>query len=698
MMSSQHSGVKIPGMAYMGLSFAPWIVYWVLCGLGFKLGILLSFILSLVLVVPMKKLKSFNLMDLASLIYFSLASVAAYIFNLEFFVEQSGFTGYFALFLMAAFSLVIKQPFTFKVAKKDWPESYWREKSFLLINYVISLVWMLIFMVNAILFLVARAPYSVVLSNLLVVSGIAFSVVFPAKAPIYFVVREYVKPFERFDWRVDVNPQRVKSEDEYDVIIVGAGIGGLSCGALLAKRGYKVLVLEQHYQVGGYCSSFERKGFTFNTGVEDVSGLYENGTISLFLRRLGLSREQLFVMNTVRYIFKGRSIEVKNPDEFIRLLSEAFPHEKERINAFFEDARRAYAECFSDAKIYGVPLPAELIAKVFGVKKLVSYPREHPHFYDWMSKSFKQKLDEYFSDEELKELLCACLGYVGTKLEETPASAALTACVSYYLYGGYFPVGGAQNYANTLRDFIEKHGGRVLVKHKVGKILVEKGEVKGVKVGEKIFKSPIVVSNVNAKTTFLELVGEENLDKNFVNYIKGLKMSPSCFMVFLGVDVDLSNYPTLIKNLDEGYEVVINSNADPSLAPKGKASITILTGANYQDFPTRGTEEYSKKKSEFAKMLIQKVEKVIPGLSKHIIVQDAATPKTFERYTSMPEGAIYAFDQSIGIKRPYFKTPIKGLYLVGASTFPGGGIEAVTISGIICANDIHSWKQDNHSL
>jgi all-trans-retinol 13,14-reductase len=156
--------------------------------------------------------------------------------------------------------------------------------------------------------------------------------------------------------------------------------------------------------------------------------------------------------------------------------------------------------------------------------------------------------------------------------------------------------------------------------------------------------------------------------------------------------MDLSNYPTIIKNMDEYYNIVINSNADSSLAPKDKASITILTGADYRDFPERGTKEYSKIKMEMAEMLIQKAEKVLPDLSKHIIVQDAATPKTFKRYTSMPEGALYVFDQSIGVKRPYFKTPIKGLYLASASTLPGGGIEAVVISGMICANDICNWK------
>tara|TARA_B100002003_G_C13694048_1_gene349546 strand:- start:119 stop:469 length:351 start_codon:yes stop_codon:yes gene_type:complete len=98
------------------------------------------------------------------------------------------------------------------------------------------------------------------------------------------------------------------------------------------------------------------------------------------------------------------------------------------------------------------------------------------------------------------------------------------------------------------------------------------------------------------------------------------------------------------------------------------------------------------KKKRVIKDLVEKAEKIIPNLSKHIIVQEVATPLTIEKYTSMPEGALYSFDQSIETQRPYFKTPVKGLYLVGSSTFPGAGIEGVTISGIICANAICGWK------
>jgi all-trans-retinol 13,14-reductase len=678
---------KIPGMLYILVSFIPWIVYWVMCGTGNRLGVSIALLISLILIVPQIRKRDFNLMDITSALYFGVATIATFAFNTNIFVEQNGFLGYAVLFLMAVISVAIKQPYTFQVAKKDYPQSYWKDRSFLLVNNLITIVWAGIFLLSAMIFLFLSMPFTVILSNILIGFGIVFSIIFPFKAPAYFTSKD----FKKYDWHIEVNPQKPKLDDEYDVIIVGSGIGGLTCGALLSKRGYKVLVLEQHSQVGGYCSSFKRNGFTFNTGVEDVSGLWEKGPITYFLQKVGLKKEDLFVRNTTKYIFKGNEISVHNLEEFIEVLSNMFPDEKEHITAFFDEAQMAYTECYKDAETYGVPLPAELIVKVFGDKALLNYPREHPHFYDWMSNSFKHKLDEFFKNEDLKTLLYALLGYVGTTPEKTPAGSALTACVSYYLYGGYFPKGGAQKFADSLKKVIEINGGKVLANSKVEKILVEDGNAHGVKVGDRKFISPVVVSNVNARTTFLDLVGENNLDKNFLDYIKGLKMSSSSFMTFLGVDMDLSNYSTLIKNLDEDYEVVINSNADPTLAKKGMASVTILTGANYYDFPEQGTEEYLNKKKVMSEALIKKAEDVIPNLGKHIVVEDAATPKTFESYTSMPEGALYAFDQSIGTKRPYFKTPIKGLYLSSASTFPGGGIEAVVISGMICANDICNW-------
>lgn len=629
-------------------------------------------------------------MDVTSVIYFAIASVGTFALDLRVFMEHSGCLGYFTLFLMALGSLVGKQPFTLQVSRRDYPQVYWEDRSFLTINNVITSAWATVFVSNSLIFLLIDWPLTVIFSNILIALGIAFSIVFPLKAPAYLLTRK----LKRYSWESEVNHAKRNQENEYDVIIIGSGIGGLSCGALLSKRGYKVLVLEHHYQVGGYCSSFKRKGFIFNCGVEDVSGLWQRGPLTYLLKELGLAPGDLFVRNTVRYILKGTQIDV--PDSlmgFIDVLSGMFPSEKKSLYAFFEDAQKAYEECYREAGVYGTPLPPELLVRAFGEKKLLDYPGEHPHFYDWMTKTYQQKLDQYFKDEHLKSFLSALLGYIGTEPDKTLASNALVACVGFYIHGGYFPKGSAQRFANSLKEVIEHHGGQVLTRHKVNRILVDKKRARGVQARGMLFSSPVVVSNANARTTFLELVGEKDLDRKYIEYIAGLKMSISCFMVFLGIDTELVGYPTLIKNLDDGYDIVINSNADPSLAPKGKASLTIIRDASYYDFPERGTQAYLEKKEKYTRALLRKAERVIPNLSQCIIVQDAATPRTFERYTFMPEGAIYAFDQSIGTERPYFRTPIKGLYLVGASTFPGGGIEAVVISGMICANEICGWKR-----
>jgi all-trans-retinol 13,14-reductase len=255
------------------------------------LGIAVPFVISLLLMIPQASRRNLNFMDLVSALYFSLATVGTFIFNLNTFMENSHFLGYSVLFLMALSSLIVKQPYTLQVSRRDYPEVYWKDRTFLAINNIITAVWAWIFLVNASIFLLLRMPLTLILSNLLIALGIAFSIFFPLKAPSYFVSKE----FKKYDSKIEVDPKRPKGEDEYDAIIVGSGIGGLTCGALLSKRGYKVLVLEQHHQVGGYCSSFKRGGFVFNAGVEDVSGLWERGPITYLLRELGLKRDDLFV-------------------------------------------------------------------------------------------------------------------------------------------------------------------------------------------------------------------------------------------------------------------------------------------------------------------------------------------------------------------------------------------------------------------
>jgi len=165
--------------------------------------------------------------------------------------------------------------------------------------------------------------------------------------------------------------------------------------------------------------------------------------------------------------------------------------------------------------------------------------------------------------------------------------------------------------------------------------------------------------------------------------------------VYAGIDADLSAYPSLIENMDGDFRILINSNVEPRLAPRGRSSLTLIAPMGYRDFPPRDERDYDDRKRQFAALLLRKATEVIPGLSDRVVVLDAATPRTLESYTSIPEGALYGFDQSVGSRRPHFRAPIKGLYFAGASTFPGAGIESVVMSGTICANDIAGWGRES---
>jgi len=679
---------RCPGGLWITLLFAPWIAYWVLCGYGHVVGVLVGLVLSVVIYVASADRRS--VMASTTLCYFALASALTFGVKSPLFVERSGLLGYSVLCAMCFASLALKRPYTYEVSKRDYPEVYWSTPEFFKVNAILTAAWGLIFLVCALLH---TLPLPLRLSSHgLIAVGIILSALFP-RAYVGWSTRRLVPPYAR--WRPPAGAR--------EVLIVGAGIGGLSCGALLAKRGYRVTVLEQHYRVGGYCTSFRRGGFTFDAGVESVSGLGPRGPVRWLLSQLGYEPEEIFVRTREAYVVGGRWVHLPNKlDELVGMLCELYPDEAGAVRRFFSEVEAAYREMYKEVELVGAPLPQPLLAEALGPEYLFRYPAEHPTFYRLMSSdtTLRDLLDSYFEDGELKTLLSILAeAYLGTKAEETSAASALP-IFGYYIDGGYYPKGGSQKLADLLAKVIEDHGGEVLTGCRVERVLVEGGSVRGVVADGRLFEAPIVVLDTNAMN-LPDLVGEENLPKGYVEHLRSLKPSVTAFVVYLGVEMDLSGYPPLMKSVDEGIGIVISSNLDPSLAPEGHACvnvITIMPPEAYDAFGERGTPEYRIRKRSFADELIGKADKLIPGLREHIVVRDAATPKTFERYTLNPRGAIYGLDQSAGApERPYFKTPIKGLYLVGASTFPGGGVEAVVISGIIAANDVSGWPPAERS-
>ena len=481
---------------------------------------------------------------------------------------------------------------------------------------------------------------------------------------------------------------------DYDAIVVGSGLGGLACAALLSNRGYKVLVLEHHYQVGGYAGSFKRHGFIFNNGAGLITGLWENGPLDRLAKEAGLKTDDFFMPHRTgpRYIINGESYSFPNGFSGVTaMLGEMYPGEKKNIDAFMDGAQQALEGFFPYADIRKVSFPDDPDPQTFQNEKLQGICVGNSDFHDWISASVAEKLDEYFDNPDLISFLNLNMNYHGLPPEETSAFILLRS-YSYFRYGYHFTKGGMQRFCNALADKIKANGSEVLLKLRVDNILIDDGQAAGVLVGDKIFRSPIVVSNAHALNTFLQLVDSAQLTTAYIDYIKGLKPSNSSVMVFLGLDMDLSGFPSEIHQVDQGYVASVDSGRASGAVPEGKSAITMFRSADWEDFPERGTPDYTRVKKEAVDSLIHKAESLFPGLSDKIIVQDAATPKTLARYTLSPRGSGEGLENKIDTVMPAIKTPIRDLYQIGATVFPGAGLELAAISGMICANGIGYWQ------
>ncbi|HIH97864.1 MAG TPA: NAD(P)/FAD-dependent oxidoreductase [Thermoplasmata archaeon] len=468
--------------------------------------------------------------------------------------------------------------------------------------------------------------------------------------------------------------QEIKKE--YDVIIIGAGIGGLTCGSYLAKAGKKVLICEQHSKPGGYCTSFKRDGFTFEASIHWLSGLGKGEFIYKILEELEIQDKIEFIRFDPVYRLIGRDFELILSSDLAKFeedLVNMFPAEREHIHKFI-------SKCVNIAKH---PL------------KMLRY----------LKKTNEEIIAPLFRDQKLKKILYRLM----------PPNYSLSNQIGMVSKGDYrYPKKGtSQALSNLLAETYQANGGDLSLNMVVNKILIENGVARGVELanGEQI-KASYVISNGDARLTFLKLVGKEWLDEEFVKELKR-EVCASLFLVSLGVNMDLKEkfggeMIHYIPDLDEletsdpskcPIEIIIYSNRDLSLAPPGKSTVAIAAGIPYDYMNNWNTENgergeaYRKLKEEVADQLIKTAGNVIPRLSEHIACKDIATPLTYERYTLNSKGSMMGWDPTPENMSKMFKTrkqdtPIKNLYQVGHWTFPGGGAPTVMISGKNCAKQI----------
>jgi phytoene dehydrogenase-like protein len=503
-------------------------------------------------------------------------------------------------------------------------------------------------------------------------------------------------------------------EGQFDAVIIGSGLGGLSCAAAFARQGFRPLVLEKHDKPGGYATSFKRPGgYEFDVSLHSTTVGERNGLHNLIPGFPEISEVEFVPHpNLYRAIFPDQDIRVpqKNLPGYIALLTKSFPAEAEGIRALFSEMGELTREinAFSSNK---------------GQVDMMRVPLDYPQLFRFSGSTWGQIIDAKIKDAKLSAMISSLWGYYGLPPSKLASIYYALPTYSYMTEGGYYPKGRSQTISNAMVGFIEARGGKVLLNTKVDRILVKDETAYGVRVsGGREYKGKVVVSNANAYDTFHTMLDpkDEHL-KDYLARMDGFSASLSTFLIFLGLKGDLvreigvtdteimqfSGYDmeaayrgALNADLSNpGFGLTLYDNLFPGYSPKGKNTVSLIMLQGYDhwkayenDYWKGNKEAYRAEKKRMADLLIRQAEKfVLPGLSKAIEVEEIATPLTNVRFTGNYRGAIYGWDQTLDNSNPRrlpHVTPIKNLYLSGAWTAPGGGYGAVIPGGLECFGEI----------
>ena len=504
-----------------------------------------------------------------------------------------------------------------------------------------------------------------------------------------------------------------RSEDEVDAVIIGAGLGGLSCGAAFARQGFKPLVLEHHSIPGGYATTFKRPGgFVFDVSLHSTVVGERNGIHNL-IPGFPEIKDVKFVPHPSLYraIFPDYDFRVpqKNLKKYIEMLVSHFPDEKQGIEGIFEDME-------------GLATDINKYSQAGSQVDMSTFPQEFPYLFKSFNKTWGAMVDTRIKNPKLKAIISSLWGYYGLPPSKLSSYYYALPTISYLKEGGYYPIGRSQKISDALVKFIKDRGGKVKLKTRAEKILTKDHSAYGVRTEDGTeFKGKVVVSNANAYDTFLKMMDETDHLKDYLARFEEYSVSLSCFQVFLGLKKDLVGESGLEDSeiffspsydddaaykafLDadmenSGYGIMLYDNVYKGYSPEGKNTVIIFVLQGYKhwekyeaDYRRGNKKEYRAEKERMADILIKKVEEsVLPGLSEAVEVKEIGTPLTNWRYTRNYRGAIYGWDQTMnntGPNRVPHATPIKNLYLAGAWTQPGHGYGAVIPSGLQCFAEI----------
>ncbi len=498
------------------------------------------------------------------------------------------------------------------------------------------------------------------------------------------------------------------NKSRFDVIVIGAGLSGLTAAALLAKRGLTVRILEQHYQPGGSCGAFRRNGATFDQGTAMLYGFGSKGFNAHRYVMNELEEPIEVIKHEMLYCLKYDGIPIhfhSDMNSYFKELEQLFNQEEmNQIKAFYRYIGRLYHKVLSANPV--CIAPSEIDPKV-GLKMLMKHPLNQLIMLRLIRKSAGDIVRPFVKSERVINYLNKLTStYCYTTVDETPAIMAATMFMDNHFGGCYYPVGSTQQLPGKLEKSLEKYGGRIFYRHNVKEILFEGNKVYGVLAstpkGEKEFHADAIIYGGTAWDLYGKMIPKKITDRETREWAKSFVPTYSSVVLYCLVDEEiipdgtqaiqmLADNPLAID--EKEITLYIFSLADPSICPPGTHTVMAI-GPSLRDWPSPINPDYKDRAYEAAKeveteRILSTLEKHYPGFRNALHYHTLATPTTIERFTLKPGGSVTGPKHCMGqelLKRPHASTKWENLFMCGESTVMGTGSPSVTISGISAAD------------
>jgi prolycopene isomerase len=499
----------------------------------------------------------------------------------------------------------------------------------------------------------------------------------------------------------------------WDVIVIGAGIGGLVTASQLAAKGARTLVLERYLIPGGSGGSFRREGYTFDVGASMIFGFGETGHTNLLTRALADVGQRCDTVpdpaQLEYHLPGGLTVAVdRDYERFLADLTAQFPHEARGIRAFYDTCWQVF-RCLDAMPLLSLEDPAYL-AKVF-----VRAPLACLGLARWLPFNVGDVARAHISDEQLLRFIdMECFCWSVMPADRTPMSNAGMVFSDRHAGGINYPRGGVGVIAEKLVAGLERHGGAIRYRSRVVEVLIENGTAVGVKLASGgTIRARRVVSNATRWDTFggspdaegtvvHPLVDADHTPRAESTWRRRYRPSPSFLSLHLGIDAAVvpEGFHCHHLLLEDWAEMEAEQGVifvsmptllDPSLAPAGRHILHTFTPSSIEAWRHLPPADYRAKKQADADRLIGRLEAILPGLTGAIRHREVGTPRSHRRFLGRMGGSygpIPALRLPGLLPMPFNRTGLRGLYCVGDSCFPGQGLNAVAFSGFACAHRI----------